>query len=55
MIAGAAASARGAGVRLSDRDAGLGRFVAFGKVENEVDRDTYGDWRIREELIERAP
>jgi hypothetical protein len=55
MIARSAASARGASVRLSDRNARFGRFVAFGNIEYEVDRQTDGQWRIREELIERVP
>jgi hypothetical protein len=53
MIARAAASTRCASVRLSDRDAGLGYFVAFGQEENKVDGKTDDQWRVREKLIER--
>jgi hypothetical protein len=55
MVARAASPARGARVRLTERNARLGYFVAFGDVKNEVDRQTNGQWRIREELIERTP
>lgn len=54
MIARPAAPARSAGVRLTNRNARLRYFVAFGDEENEVDGHTYDQWRVRKELIERT-
>jgi len=54
VIARTPAPAGRTGERLPDRNAGLSHLVPFRDVENEVDCETDGQWRVRKKLIERS-